>query len=244
MRPPAALDSLTALALEGRRLLADLLLLVELGQRAPPARARLARADLAQLGGVGHLDGLLALGLGHADLAQLLLLGHVDLGLLHRLRRRLAADGLDVARLVGDVGDVDVDQHQADLLQLRLQRLLNVLQELVAVAVDVLDPHRGDDLAQLAEDDVAGLLLDLLGAQAEQADGGVLHRLRVGADGDGEDAGHVDADVLDRQRALERDLDLDRLQAEVGVVLDQRPDEGGAAVDAARPRCRRRSCRR
>ena len=118
---------------------------------------------------------LFALGLGHADLAQLLLLGHVDLGLLHGLRRRLAADGLDVARFVGDVGDVDVDQHQADLLQLRLQRRLNVVQELLAVAVDVLDPHRGDHLAELAEDDVAGLLLDLLACQAEQADGGVLH---------------------------------------------------------------------
>ena len=101
--------------------------------------------------------------LGDADLAELLLLGHVDLGLLHRLRRGLAADGLDVARLVGDVGDVDVDQHQADLLQLRLQRRLNAVQELLAVAVDVLDPHRGDHLAELAEDDVRRLLLDLLG---------------------------------------------------------------------------------
>ena len=33
-----------------------------------------------------------------------------------------------------------------------------MLEELVAVAVDVLDPHRGDHLAQLAEDDVLGLL--------------------------------------------------------------------------------------
>ena len=52
----------------------------------------------------------------------------------------------------------------------------------------------------------------------------------VGADGDGEHARHVDADVLDRERALERDLDLHRLEVEVVVVLDQRPDEGAAAV--------------
>ena len=38
------------------------------------------------------------------------------LRLLHRLRRGLPADRLDVARFVGDVGDVDVDEHQADLL--------------------------------------------------------------------------------------------------------------------------------
>ena len=105
---------------------------------------------------------LLALGLGDADLAHLLLLGDVHLGLLHRLRRRLAADGLDVARLVGNVGDVDVDQHQADLAQLRLQRGLDVVQELLAVAVDVLDAHRGDHLPQLAENHVLDLLLDLL----------------------------------------------------------------------------------
>ena len=111
--------------------------------------------------GVGHADGLLALGLGHADFAHPLVVGHVAAGLLDRLRGRLLADGLDVARLVGDVGDVDVDQHQADLPQLRLQRVLDGFEELVAVAVDVLDLHRGDHLAELAEDDVLGLLLDL-----------------------------------------------------------------------------------
>ena len=39
------------------------------------------------------------------------------------------------------------------------------------------------------------------GVQPQQADGGVLHHLRLGADGHGEDAGHVDADVLHRQGA-------------------------------------------
>ncbi len=37
---------------------------------------------------------------------------------------------------------------------------LNVLQERVAVAVDVLDPHRGDHLPQLAEDHFLGLLVE------------------------------------------------------------------------------------
>src|SRR5258707_11495738 len=44
--------------------------------------------------------------------------------------------------------------------------------------------------------------------EAEQTDRGVRHRLLVRADRDGEDARDVDADVLDRERALERDLDL------------------------------------
>ena len=176
------------LLLEQRRLLADLAFLVELGDPDGLLAGRLAGADLAHLGRVGDRDGPLALGLGHADLPLLLLLGHVDLRLLDGDGRGLPADRLDVPALVGDVGDVDVDQHQADLLQLRLERLLDALQELVAVAVDVLDPHRRDDLPELAEDDVAGLLLDLLGVEPEQADGRVLHRLRVGADGDGEHA--------------------------------------------------------
>jgi hypothetical protein len=104
---------------------------------------------------------------------------------------------------------------------------------LLAVTVDVLDPHRGDHLAELAEDDVLRLLLDLGGVQAQQANGRVLHHLEVGADGHGEDAGHVDTDVLHRQGAFERDLDLDRFQVEVGVILHQRHNEGRPAVDAA-----------
>ncbi|MCI0457860.1 MAG: hypothetical protein L0Z62_12910 [Gemmataceae bacterium] len=77
-----------------------------------------------------------------------------------------------------------------------------------------------------------GLLADLRVGQAQQADGRVLHHLRLGADGDGEHAGHVDSNVLNRQGALEGNLDLERLQGQVGVVLDQRHHEGGPAVDA------------
>ena len=90
-----------------------------------------------------------------------------------------------------------------------------MLQKRVAVAVDVLDPHRGDHLPQLAEDDFLGLLANLAAVEAEQADGRVLHHVGLRADGHGEHAGHVDADVLDRQRAAERNFDLDRLQAQV-----------------------------
>ena len=57
-------------ALEARRLLADLLLLVQFGQAHGLLALGFAGADLAQLVGVGHLDDLVALGLGHADLAQ------------------------------------------------------------------------------------------------------------------------------------------------------------------------------
>ena len=97
---------------------------------------------------------------------------------------------------------------------------------------DLLDPHRGDHLPQLAKDDVAGLLLEFQDVQTQQTDGGVLHHIFISADGHGEDARHVDADVLDGERTLEGNLDLDRIEVEVGIVLDERDHEGGTAVDA------------
>ena len=97
-RPLGVFD--LGIALEARRLFADLLLLVQLGQADGLLAARLAGADLAQLVGVGHLDGGCFASASATPMApELLLLGHVDAGLLHRLRRRLLADGLDVARI-------------------------------------------------------------------------------------------------------------------------------------------------
>ena len=77
-------------------------------------------------------------------------------------------------------------------------------------------------------------LLDVARLEAEQALGGVLHDRRLRADADRERARHVDADVLQRQRALQRDADRQRRELEERVVLDQRPDQRAAAVDAAR----------
>src|SRR2546430_6755054 len=41
---------------------------------------------------------------------SLLVIGHVSAGLLNRQRSRLLPDRVDIARLIGDVGDVHVDQ--------------------------------------------------------------------------------------------------------------------------------------
>jgi len=46
--------------------------------------------------------------------------------------------------------------------------------------------------------------LDLVEVQAQNADGGVLHGLGIGAARHREHARDIDADVLDRQGALER----------------------------------------
>ena len=160
-----------------------------------------------------------------------LLLGHVDECLLDSLRCSLAADGFNIAGLVGDVLDVDVDQDQADLLELGLEVLLDAAQERVAIAVNLFNAHACDDLTQLTEDDVLGLLHDLACGETEQAHGGVVHLFGGGADSDGEDTGHGHANVLQREGALEGRLDLHRVQGQVVVVLDQRPDKRTATVD-------------
>src|SRR5919204_5067230 len=108
------------------------------------------------------------------------------------------------------------------------------MEERVAIAVDLLDLHRRDDLTQLTENDVLCLPFDLLVGEIQEADRRVLTHVGLRADRDREDARHRDADVLERERVLERDVDLDRLEAEIRVLLNHRPDEGAAAGDALR----------
>lgn len=110
--------------------------------------------------------------------------------------------------------------------------MLDAVEEGVAVAVDLLDAHRRDHLAKLAEDDVLCLTLDLLVGEAEEADGGLLPDVGLGADDDREDARHRDANVLGGERVLERDV-LDRFEGEVRVLPDQRPDEGRAVPESS-----------
>ena len=180
---------------------------------------------------LGHLNRLVAFGTGHACLAHPLVFGHITASLLDRFRGGFLADRVDVSRLVRDVGDVHVDQLQANLGQFRFERSLNVLQKLVAIAVDLFDAHRGDDLTQLAKNNFFGLLADLADGQAQQANSRLLHHRRFRADGHGEHTRHIDADVLKRQRTTQRNFDLDRLETQIGIVLEQRQHELGAGVD-------------
>jgi hypothetical protein len=176
----------------------------------------------------------LAVVLGFADGAELVLVGDVDLGFVERLGGGLLADGADVVGFVGDVGDVDVDEVEADLVEFGLDVLADLDEEALAVLVDLLDGEGGDGEAELAEDDFLGHVFDGGRLEAEQALGGVDHDRGLGADADGEGAGDVDTDVLEGEGVLQRDADGHRREAEVGVVLDQRPDERRAAVDALR----------
>ncbi len=200
-------------------------------------RDLLLRGVLA-LGGVGlgagDTDGHFLVGDGLADFGIAFGLGDLDLGVGDGLRGGFLAERLDVARFVGHVLDVDVDQAQADFFKLGADVVRDGLDELVAVGVDFLDAHGGDDLPHLAEDDFLGELRDLRAVEAEQALGGVAHFVGIGGDADGEGRGHADADVLLGERVVQLDVDRHRAQVEELVVLNDGQNERRAAVHAAR----------
>ena len=122
---------------------------------------------------------------------------------------------------------------QADLVEFVRHVFLDVAEERLAVGVALLDGHGRDHQTQLAEDDVLREVGDGFLAQAEQAVRRVAHQGLVRADADREHARHVDADVLAAQGVLQVHVQLHRAQGDEPVVLDHRPDERRAAVDAA-----------
>lgn len=116
--------------------------------------------------GFGDGDAFELVRFGCADAALALLLGHVDLRLVNGAGGGALPDGRDVAGFVGDVGDVDVQELKADLLEFLRHVRLDRAQEGFAVGVDLFDHHRGDDKAQLAEDDILRQLGDRLPGSA------------------------------------------------------------------------------
>src|SRR6202030_172481 len=167
---------------------------------------------------------------GGANLAIAIRLGDFDPRFVDRLRGRFLTEGIDVTRHVGNVLDVYVDQAQPDFLQLDFDSARDVGDELVAIGVDLLDVHRRDDDTHLSEDDVLREFLYLRGLKTEHALGRILHHARLRRDAYCEGRRRIDADVLFRKRALEIDLDRHRREIEELIVLDDGPDEGGAAV--------------
>ena len=104
-------------------------------------------------------------------------------------------------------------------------------QKLVAIGVDLLNVHGGDDETQLTEDDVFCQLLDLIQPQTEQPLGGVLHHARLHRNAHRETGRHIDTDVLMGQGVCEVDIDGHRGQIQVFIRLDDRPDKRRTAVD-------------
>jgi len=189
-------------------------------------------ADFRVGHGRGHSHALVALARGHAHLTEFFRVGHVHIGLVDGFGGGLAANGLDVAGFIVQIADVDVDQQQADLFQFDGHRLVDFAHECLSVTIDVLNLHGGDHGAHLANDDVLRLGLNLLGAEPEQANRGVLHDARVVRDGGGHGGRHADADVFLRQRVGEVDRHHKRFEIQIVVRLKERHDKRGAAMHA------------
>ena len=170
---------------------------------------------------------LICMRLGLADRGLL-----VGLGLGHprvplAAGRLLLADEVHVADLVADRLDREVVDRQARRREVGLGGALDLLLELLAVVVELLDGQRADDRAERALEDVLDDRLDLLVAVLEPL-GGVADRLLVAADLDRRDALDRDLDALLGHGVGEVDVDLARGQVEPAQLVDQRQDDDAA----------------
>ena len=180
--------------------------------------------------GRSHLNALLSLCFGAADLTVAFLLSDSHLGFIDGSCRRLAPEGVDVARRVRDVLNVDVQQFEPELAEFNFESLGDVRYEFVAVGVDFFDWHRGDDHTHLTEDHISGLGLDISLGELEEAFGGVLHDAGFLRDGNGERCRGVHPDVLLRQCPLEFDIDRYRSEVKPCIPLHDRQNQRAAAL--------------
>ena len=125
---------------------------------------------LTSLSGLGHvlsdLDLASLVGLRSSNGTVTLCVGYVDAGILHCSRCSLLTNTLDIVGVVGDIDYVHVNQLQTDLLELLLDVVVDVLEERVAVLVDLLNGERSDGQTQLTEDYLLGHLLDVFHLQS------------------------------------------------------------------------------
>ena len=64
-----------------------------------------------------HLNPSFTIGLCAPDLTPFFLFSHIDFRLVDSRRCRFLTNAIDIARLVRDIGDVDVDQRQTNFVQ-------------------------------------------------------------------------------------------------------------------------------
>ena len=255
LSPSARLTCASASASAGRIGAGDELLLRAVGLQL--GELRLLAHDLLLGGGLGERAGLGGLGLGRGrerldlglaegDVAlgvelDLLGFGLPDGGLLVGGRlghpgvplaagRLLLADEVHVADFVADRLDREVVDRQARGREVALGRALDLLLELLAVVVELLDRERADDRPEGPLEDVLDDRLDLVLAVDEPL-GGVADRLVVAADLDRRDALDRALDALLGDRVRQVDVDLARREVEPAELVHQRQHDDAAGPD-------------
>ncbi len=115
--------------------------------------------------------------------------------------------------------------------EVALRRVLHLLQQLLAVADQLLDRQRADDRSQRTLEDVLDDGVDLLGLGVEEALGRVAQRLDVASDLERGHALHLDLDALAGDSVAELDVDLPRRQLQPADPVEERHDDRAAADD-------------
>ena len=170
---------------------------------------------------------LLGLRLADRGLLVRTSLGHARVALDHR--QLLLAHEVDVAGFVVDRLDRECVDLEAGGREVALRRVLDLLQQLLAVHDQLLDRQRADDGAERALEDVLDDRIDLLVAGVQEALGGVADRVHVAPDLERGDALDVDLDALAGDRVRQLDADLARGQLELADLVDEGQHQRAAA---------------
>jgi len=152
-------------------------------------------------------------------------------GIVDRLGSGFLTQRLDITGLVFDVRYVDVDQLQTDLFEFGFHIAGDIGQELIPVAVDLLNIHRGHHKPQLTKDNVLRQIIDLLLAQTQQSLSGIIHNTGLCRDPYRKSGGHIYPDILPTEGISQVYLNGDRSEIHKLVILDDRPDKCRATVD-------------
>ena len=146
-------------------------------------------------------------------------------------RNALLAEELDVVRLVGEALDGERVDLQAAGGEVALGRVLHLLEQLLAVADELLDGQRADDRPERSFQHVLDDRVDLFWLGVEESLCGIAQRFDVTSDLEGGDALDLDFDALAGHSVRQLHADLARSQLELADAVEQRPDERTATDD-------------
>ena len=175
------------------------------------------------------------------DRTLALLIRNLNLRTVDRFRRGAFTDRLDVSRLISNVADVHIDQRQTNLVDFLRNILVDETHKLLAILVDLLDRKRRNHKTELTQNNVLRLFLNRILIQSKQTLRGVIHQDRGLRNTNRKGRRHIHADIVERKRTLQRNLDHQRLKTHIRIVLNHRPHKLTPAVETLRRALRSRT---
>ena len=120
-----------------------------------------------------------------------------DASFLDRLGRCLLSLSFYLSRRVANVSNVDIDEFEADFLELLADQVFDHAVESIPVLVDLVNVHLCNNGAQLTRDDLPSLVGNFILRQAEQALGSQLVVRLVASHSNCEDGRDVHTNTLE-----------------------------------------------